>query len=162
MNDDVHIRIFDDRIEVESPGRLPAHITEKNILAERFARNPKSVRLVNKFRNPPNKDVGEGLNTSFQAMRELKLREPIIQQRDNSVLVILKHEKLGSLDEIILEYLKSHDEINNSKAREICYIGDANKMKNVFKRMMRSNLIERIEGRSQSKAAYRRGTNFPD
>ena len=37
--DDVHIRIFDNRIEVQSPGRLPAHITVSNILDERFARN---------------------------------------------------------------------------------------------------------------------------
>ncbi|MEJ7713741.1 MAG: ATP-binding protein [Pyrinomonadaceae bacterium] len=32
--DDVHVRIFDNRVEVESPGRLPAHITTKNILKE--------------------------------------------------------------------------------------------------------------------------------
>ncbi|WP_040721597.1 RNA-binding domain-containing protein, partial [Nocardia veterana] len=30
--DDIHIRIFDNRIEIESPGRLPAHITPSNIL----------------------------------------------------------------------------------------------------------------------------------
>ena len=39
MNDDVQIRIFDNRIEVQSPGILPAHITVRNILEERFARN---------------------------------------------------------------------------------------------------------------------------
>ena len=37
--DDVHIRIFDNRVEVVSPGMLPAHITPENILSERFARN---------------------------------------------------------------------------------------------------------------------------
>jgi ATP-dependent DNA helicase RecG len=34
--DDVHIRIFDNRIEVQSPGRLPAHVTVDNILDERL------------------------------------------------------------------------------------------------------------------------------
>ena len=43
--DDVHIRIFDNRIEVQSPGRLPAHVTVQNILAERFARNGAIVRI---------------------------------------------------------------------------------------------------------------------
>jgi len=38
--DDVHVRVFDNRVEVESPGRLPAHVTPENILEERFARNP--------------------------------------------------------------------------------------------------------------------------
>ncbi len=42
LNDDIHVRIFDNRIEVSSPGTLPAHVTIKNILTERFARNPDS------------------------------------------------------------------------------------------------------------------------
>jgi ATP-dependent DNA helicase RecG len=40
--DDVHIRVFENRVEVESPGRLPAHITPQNILAER-GNVPRSV-----------------------------------------------------------------------------------------------------------------------
>lgn len=50
--DDVHVRLFDNRIEVQSPGRLPAHVTPKNILDERFARNGAIVRLLNKFSDP--------------------------------------------------------------------------------------------------------------
>lgn len=160
LSDDVHIRIFDDRIEIQSPGKLPAHITEKNILSERFLRNGKLVRLINKFPNPPNKDVGEGLNTSFQAMRDLKLREPIIQQLENSVLVTLKHEKLGSAEQIIAEYLRSNDEINNAIARKLCNIGDANKMAGIFKKMSRTGIIESIPGRAQVKTGYKKGPNF--
>jgi ATP-dependent DNA helicase RecG len=76
--DDIHIRVFDNRVEVESPGRLPAHITVDNILTERFSRNGKLVRLVNKFPDPPNQDVGEGLNTAFTAMRRIGLKPPKI------------------------------------------------------------------------------------
>ncbi len=49
LNDDVHIRIFDNRIEVQSPGSLPAHVTVSNVLQERFARNQRIVRLINKY-----------------------------------------------------------------------------------------------------------------
>ena len=45
VNDDVHVRVFDNRIEIFSPGPLPAHVTIANILDERFARNQKIVRL---------------------------------------------------------------------------------------------------------------------
>ncbi len=45
INDGIHVRIFDNRIEVASPGTLPAHVTVANILDERFARNPKIVRI---------------------------------------------------------------------------------------------------------------------
>lgn len=57
---DIHIRVFDNRIEIISPGKLPGHITTANILNEQFARNGAIVRIINKFPNPPNKDVGEG------------------------------------------------------------------------------------------------------
>ncbi|HWN49930.1 MAG TPA: ATP-binding protein [Xanthobacteraceae bacterium] len=70
INDDIHVRVFDNRVEVKSPGGLPGHVTVANVLDERFARNPKMVRIINKFPNAPNKDVGEGLNTAFEAMRE--------------------------------------------------------------------------------------------
>ena len=43
------------------------------------------VRLINKFPNPPNKDVGEGLNTAFEAIKKLKLKDPLIEELDISV-----------------------------------------------------------------------------
>jgi ATP-dependent DNA helicase RecG len=58
--DDIHIRIFDNRVEVASPGTLPAHITPENILNERFATNATIVPLINKFPDPPNKRRSQG------------------------------------------------------------------------------------------------------
>jgi ATP-dependent DNA helicase RecG len=162
LNDDIHIRIFDNRIEVQSPGVLPGHVTVANILEERFARNQRIVRLINKYEDPPNKDVGEGLNTAFEAMRKLKFRDPTIEQLDGSVKVTLRHEKLASPEEIICEYLRTNSEINNSKAREITFIGSENSVKRIFNKMVKSKIIERIAGRpSKAKAGYRKGSNFP-
>jgi len=48
LTSDVHIRIFDNRIEVESPGKLPGSVTIKNILHSQLARNGSLVRLINK------------------------------------------------------------------------------------------------------------------
>lgn len=52
IDDSVHIRIFDNRMEIESPGTLPAHVTVQNILKTRAVRNQKLTRLINKFENP--------------------------------------------------------------------------------------------------------------
>lgn len=153
--DDVHIKIFDNRIEVASPGPLPAHITPENILEERFARNGVLVRLINKFPDPPNKDVGEGLNTAFSAMRAMKLKDPIVNQDGGYVIVTLKHEPLATPEELILEYLQTHDQIANRQARDICYIGSENKMKVILQRMMRNDLIERVPNTTRYTAAYR-------
>ena len=86
---DIQIRIFTDRIEIESPGRLAGHITVENILTEQVSRNAKIVRLISKFPKPPNKDAGEGLNTAFAAMANMRLQKSIIKETEHSVLVIV-------------------------------------------------------------------------
>ena len=78
--DDIHIKIFDNRAEEFSSGPLLGHITEANIFHERFLRKCAIVRLINKCPNPPNKVIGDGLNTAFQAMRKMKLKDHIIRQ----------------------------------------------------------------------------------
>lgn len=158
ITDDIHVRIFDNRVEVQSPGTLPAHITPENILSERFARNPAIVRLINKFPNPPNKDVGEGLNTAFNAMRDVRLKAPEIAQQGNSVLVILRHESLAAPQELILEYLESHDTIKNREARDLCNIGSENAMKHILQRMTGQGLIEVVKGKTIFDTAYRQST----
>lgn len=156
LADDIHIRIFENRVEVQSPGRLPAHITENNILEERYARNGALVRLINKFPDPPNKDVGEGLNTAFEAMRKLRLKDPVIEQHANSVLVQIRHESLASPEDQVMEFLESNDRINNSKGRELCHIGSENVMKRVFERLIDRDLIERIPGLRGRAIAYQK------
>jgi len=158
--DDIHIKIFDNRIEILSPGTLPGHITPENILDERFARNGIIVRLINKFPNPPNKDVGEGLNTAFQAMRKMKLKDPIILQDGGYVKVTLKHEALASPEEMILEYLEAHVQIVNRQARDISFIGSENKMKTILQRMVKQGLIELVPGTTRYNAAYRKTKRF--
>ncbi|WP_033736536.1 ATP-binding protein [Pseudomonas fulva] len=153
---DVQIRIFDNRVEVESPGKLPGHVTVRNILHTQSARNPSLVRLINKFPDPPNKDVGEGLDTAFRAMEILRLKKPVISELETSVLVVIRHESLGSPEEIVMEYMTRNDEITNSIARELTGIKSENSMKNVFLRLKQSNLLEPIPERRGSASAWRK------
>lgn len=160
ITDDVHVRIFENRVEVESPGRLPGHITVDNILEERFARNGQLVRLINKFPNPPNKDVGEGLNTAFEAMRKLQLKEPQIEERANSVVVFIRHERVDPPEVLIVNYLNANEQITNKIARELCHIGSENRVKRIFEKLLAKNLIERVPGLRSNKTAYRKKGNW--
>jgi ATP-dependent DNA helicase RecG len=126
----------------------------ENILSERFARNPAIVRLINKFPDPPNKDVGEGLNTAFESRRNLKLKPPEIKQTGGYVKVILKHEALATPEEAILLYLIKNDEIANRHAREVCFIKSENKMKRILQVMISNGLLEPVPGRTRYAAAY--------
>ncbi len=153
---DVQIRIYDDRVEIESPGKLPGHITPSNILAEQFARNPRIVRLINKFPDPPNKDVGEGLDTAFEAMRKIRLKEPTILERENSVLVEIRHERLSSPAQIVMEYLESHPTITNAIGREITGLRRDVQMKDIFVALRRAEQIEQVPGKRGRATMWRK------
>jgi ATP-dependent DNA helicase RecG len=150
---DVHVRIYDNRIEVESPGRLPGHITLENILSEQSARNPKIVRLINKFPDPPNKDVGEGLNTAFEAMKKLRLREPVIEEREHSIVVNIRHTPLASPHDTVMDYLGKNPEITNMIARDLTGIRSENSMKNVFISLKERGMIEPVPGKEKGGGA---------
>jgi len=161
IGDDVHIRIFDNRVEVESPGKLPAHITVENILDERFARNGAVVRILNKFPNPPNKDVGEGLNTAFDAMHKLGLREPEICEKGNSVLVSIRHEPLASPEEAIMDWLGTHETINNRQARSVTHVRADHQVKAIFNKMAKAGLIEQVPGTRTASTKYQKPVSKP-
>jgi ATP-dependent DNA helicase RecG len=153
---DIHVRIFDNRIEVESPGQLAGHITTENVLKEQFARNPKIVRLINKFPNPPNKDVGEGLNTAFAAMKKVRLKEPEIVEGTHSVTVHIRHTPLASPQDAVMSYLEDHDEITNRIARELTGITSENVMKEVFISLNKRRLLERVPEKRGTASAWRK------
>ena len=155
---DIQIRIFDNRVEVESPGKLPGYVTVDNILTAQSARNPKIVRLINKFPEAPNKDVGEGLNTAFEAMAKLRLKEPVIEENDNSVLVIIKHEKLASPEEIVVDYLLKNDSITNRIGRNITGIKSENSMKRIFWKLRDAGMLYMIG--AGSAAAWKKTDDF--
>lgn len=133
-------------LKLKSPGKLPGHVTVDNILTSQAARNPKIVRLINKFPDAPNKDVGEGLNTAFEAMTRLRLKVPQIKENENSVLVTIKHEKLASPEEIVVSYLLKNETIKNSVGRSITGIKSENSMKTVFYRLRDRKFIRLVKG----------------
>lgn len=144
LNDDIHVRIYDNRIEIQSPGRLPGYITVDNILAERYARNPNIVRLLHKLPDPVNHDIGEGLDTAFNEMKKAGLVEPEIKELENAVLVTIRHQRLASLEDQIMEFLEENGHITNKIARELSGIESENAVKHVFQRLRKQGRIKPV------------------
>jgi ATP-dependent DNA helicase RecG len=155
ISDDVQVLIFDNRIEVLSPGKFPGYVTRDNILDARYSRNPKIVRSLNRYKNPPNKDLGEGLDTTFQKMKEWGLKEPIIVEEKNYVRVTLSHTPLAAPSEAILEFLKHNAQITNRQARDVTGIRSENLVKVEFYKLRDEDLLEMIPELKGSKSAWR-------
>lgn len=155
ISDDVQILIFDNRIEILSPGRLPGFVSRENILDVRYARNPKIVGILSKYKDAPNKDIGEGLNTAFQKMKEWRMRSPEIIEEENYVRVIIPHASLATPQEAIMEFLAKNPTITNRQARDITGIKSENAIKSEFYKLRDTGKIEMIPELRGNKAAWR-------
>lgn len=155
VSDDVQILVFDNRIEVLSPGRLPGFVSRDNILDVRYARNPKVVGMLSKYKDAPNKDIGEGLNTAFQKMKEWKMRNPEILEEENYVRVVIPHASLATPQEAIMEFLSNNATITNKQARDITGIKSENAVKSEFYKLRDAGKIEMIPELKGNKAAWR-------
>jgi len=156
IQDDIQVRFFDDRIEIESPGTYPGHITVSNIRSERFARNPLILRTLNRFQTAPNLDIGEGVDRMFKIMRERNLYEPLYfppSIRPNSVLLILFNLQRIEYWDTVSKYLDKHYRITNSEARRITGIKDTLKMSRLLKSWVDKGLLQKV-GEKAKKVVY--------
>jgi len=103
----------------------------------------------------PNKDLGEGLNTAFQKMKEWRLRDPQITEDGNYVRVTIPHIPLAAPTEAILEFLKTSPTITNRQAREITGIRSENLVKIEFYKLRDEGLLEMVPGLRGPAAAWR-------
>lgn len=148
LEDDIQIRFFDDRIEIESPGAYPGYITPQNIRSERFARNPMLQRTLNRFNNAPNLDIGEGVDRIFKVMSDNNLYDPrysLVSEKPNSVLLTLYNMQKIEYWDTVSNYLDDNLTITNQETREITGIQDTPKVSRLLKKWVDDGLLERVE-----------------
>ena len=82
--DHIRVEIFDDRIEISSPGRFPGLVDlSEPLAAVRFARNPRIARVCADLNY--GQELGEGIRRMFEEMRLAGLNDPIYHQTSGSV-----------------------------------------------------------------------------
>jgi ATP-dependent DNA helicase RecG len=143
VSDNVLISIYRNRVEFRSPGRLPGYVTTENILTNRFSRNAKLVRLLSRYPNKPNKDLGEGVNTVFDKMRAAGFTNPTISDKDNSVTVTLRRTPARDHGTFIREFIGSHGSINNRQALDLLGLDSAEHVTALFGKLREKGEIKR-------------------
>ncbi len=84
------IFIYDDRMEILSPGDLPGIVTINNIKEKRYARNPIISRTLTELGVV--RELNEGVSRIYREMSDLFLEEPIyIEDKGSSLKLVLKN-----------------------------------------------------------------------
>ncbi|MEY8486711.1 ATP-binding protein [uncultured Parabacteroides sp.] len=85
----IKVTMYDDRLEILSPGRLPNIVTVSNIQVTRYSRNPRIARVLTDFGWV--RELNEGVKRIYSDMKELFLDEPIYTEPEQSVKLVLKN-----------------------------------------------------------------------
>lgn len=80
---DIQIKMFDDRIVVESPGKLPGLVKTDNIRHTHFSRNPKIAEFLKAYSFV--KEYGEGVDRMYKELEAAGLQGP--EYRLNAFMV---------------------------------------------------------------------------
>ena len=158
LNRDIFVRIFDDRIEVESPGTFPGSITAGNIARTGSkARNPLIVQNLREFPAAPNIDAGEGVKMMFAEMAAAKLYPPQYSQDTEAavetVTVTLLNLKRPSAWDEVSDWIDREGFIQNAKLCEIAKV-DTLKASKLLVAWREQGLLVPLPGRAKRNMAY--------
>jgi ATP-dependent DNA helicase RecG len=93
----VDVTIWDDRIEIHSPGPLPGHITTENMRSEHYSRNRRIMRVLKTLNLV--EEYGEGVDRMFNEMEARLMEPPHFAATPSSVTVTLYNRSILSIDD---------------------------------------------------------------
>ena len=145
LNRDIQIRIFDNRIEVLSPGLFPGRITAATVQRMgSLARNSLIARNLREFPDPPNVDAGEGVRMMFSVMHSSNLYPPqyreLREQAQEGIVVTLLNEERPPIWEQVSDWIDRNGPITNA---DLCDIASVHTLKasKMLKRWVEQGLL---------------------
>ena len=93
----IDVTVWDDRVEVRSPGPLPGHITTDNMRDEHYSRNPRIMRTLKTLGLV--EEYGEGIDRMYREMESRLLAPPIFEATPGSVTVTLLNRALVDVED---------------------------------------------------------------
>jgi ATP-dependent DNA helicase RecG len=102
----VDVTIWDDRIEIHSPGPLPGHITTENMRSEHYSRNRRIMRVLKTLNLV--EEYGEGVDRMFNEMEARLMEPPHFAATPSSVTVTLYNRSILSIEDQAWLALLSH------------------------------------------------------
>jgi ATP-dependent DNA helicase RecG len=157
----IEVRMFDDRLEVFSPGGLPGYMTLDNLVEEHFSRNPRLVAGM--FQWGFIEELGLGIDRMIEAMLESGQPAPDFRATSYSFTVILKNVRerptipawqhsMNERQMRALAYAQAEGRITNREYRELC--------PDVSSETLRLDLADLVDKGILLKVGSKRGTYY--
>ena len=156
----VEIRMFDDRLEIISPGGLPGHITLDNIVEEHFSRNPRLVRGLYYWGYI--EELGLGIDRMIEDMLRSGHPAPRFENRPFTFTVVLSNalehpesqwsHVLNERQLRALKHVRDSGRITNRDYRELC--------PNVTAETIRLDLSDMVDKGMLLRVGAKRGTYY--
>jgi ATP-dependent DNA helicase RecG len=113
----VDVTVWDDRLEIKSPGGLPGPITLDNIRVEHYSRNRRVMRALKSIELV--EEYGEGIDRMFDLMDARLMEPPLIVATPASVSVTLKNRFLVSVEEQVWLAALGHMHLSAEERRAL-------------------------------------------
>ena len=159
----ITIKLFDDRLEICSPGKLGGFVTLDTMKSKRYSRNPQIARVLNELGIV--RELNEGVKRIYSEMQRFFLKDPMYSEPDrNSVLLVLdnniimrskrkeesmlkdntiqdKWQDLNYLEKQVLTTIFDKGEINSEETAKLINRGKTTAVK-MLNKLKDLNLIE--------------------
>lgn len=149
QGDYIRISMYDDRLEIFSPGKLPNIVTLENMKYTRYSRNPRIARILFEFGWV--KELNEGVKRIFNEMEQFLLNMPTYEEPNgNSLKLVLENNilqrNLRDMEQIstmLTEELMSTLTINELAIVHYMYLNERISVKTAAEVLGRSKEIAR-------------------
>lgn len=132
----VEVLMFDDRLEIVSPGKFPGTVSAETIADDHFSRNPRIARVLAEMEYI--RDIGEGVDRMLEEAEEAGLPAPEWIEESSAVRLIIRNgieqrgvrlapreetlaRKMAGLNERqrrAIEYVREKGSISNQEYRQ--------------------------------------------
>ncbi|MCA9870943.1 MAG: putative DNA binding domain-containing protein [Anaerolineae bacterium] len=160
----IEIRMFDDRMEIHSPGGLPGYITIDNIVEEHFSRNPRLVNGLYHWNYI--EELGLGVDKMIEAMVQAGHPQPVFKATPHSFTVTLfnakerKAQASGSAWESsmnerqlrAIQFMRDNGRITSRDYQDLC--------PNVSPETLRLDMVDLTDRGVVMKVGMKRGTYY--
>lgn len=160
-NNHTFVGVFDDRIEITSPGIMPLGLSIEKALSGRS--NPRNPIIARFFREARLMEGwGSGIGRSFSMCKEYGLKEPVIQEIDEAIRVTIFRKDsshvpsedpislpLSDLEKNILSLLQSEPTLKIREIADKLHAGES-QVKHATVRLKKRGLLSRTGAKQSS------------